>query len=82
MRNRVGDPDWQCSSKRLYITLSRAKLALAKMKRVSGRRVSKLLKPYKCPHCGQWHLGHRKRPVNKLKRKPEGTDGHATRTTD
>lgn len=64
MRNRVGDPATQCIRKRQYQSHASARLALAKLHRAANRhhaRPDKALGPYKCPHCGLWHLGNRRK---------------------
>ena len=48
--------DRGCSSKAVYVTRSEAKSLVR-----HGRRGYAGLKPYRCPWCEGWHLGHPKR---------------------
>ena len=46
-----------CPSRKIVYTTR--EMAAAAEKR--GGSWGKGLKPYKCPHCSSWHLGHRKK---------------------
>lgn len=52
--NFVDRPDRQCGSKLGFPSKQRAKLYL---RRFRGRDSE--LVPYRCPHCRQFHIGHR-----------------------
>ncbi len=44
----------QCHGKRPFTTKKLAKQAATLGEQAVGR-----LHPFRCPHCGQWHLGHK-----------------------
>lgn len=50
---RKFSPATQCEGKRKYSTKDDAKSAARRSERSLGR-----MKPYRCPHCDAWHLGH------------------------
>lgn len=52
----VDDPARQCGSKRAY-TKPEAKKAA---KTFAMHRGGEKIRPYRCPHCERWHLGHRR----------------------
>lgn len=54
--NYVGPVDQQCGSKLRYYDKATAKLSL---RRLRGQVQRSSLHPYRCPHCGFWHLGNR-----------------------
>ncbi|HEV3167851.1 MAG TPA: hypothetical protein VGZ22_27870 [Isosphaeraceae bacterium] len=52
----------------LYVCFSKVvhanrQAALAHVRKVGRKRKSggKGLRPYRCPHCGNWHVGHTKK---------------------
>jgi hypothetical protein len=45
-----------CESKAVYLSRGEARQYLR-----SGRRMDRAVKPYRCPFCSRWHLGHRRR---------------------
>lgn len=62
--NGTGNPVTQCTRKIAYPNRKYAKNALAAQARAAqrnGSRIEKTLRPYKCPHCGLWHVGHRQK---------------------
>jgi hypothetical protein len=50
------DPRRQCRGKRAYDTKATAKKVLRDSQGLRGRG---RLRPYACPHCGLWHIGHK-----------------------
>lgn len=53
-----------CEGKRFYETEDRAKGAVRSILAASRKNPDRIrngfLKPYKCPHCGKWHVGRSK----------------------
>lgn len=53
MAQRRRELENRCLRKRMHRTRTEAEMAC---------RDRPQLKPYRCPDCGLWHVGHRKRP--------------------
>lgn len=58
MTFRHYNPRTQCDGKRPYRDKATAKTVAKR----SERSLRQRLHPYRCPHCGYWHLGHKPRP--------------------
>lgn len=54
---RVFSPSTQCDGKVAYVDKATAKRAARKTEYRLGR-----MRPYRCPHCGAWHIGHKPPP--------------------
>jgi hypothetical protein len=51
---KIYDARVQCDGKLPYTRKADVKRAIKLIERHSGRMF-----PYRCPHCGYWHMGHR-----------------------
>ncbi len=52
---------WECGRKRPHATLDAAERMAARIRH--NTKGGSVLAPYRCPHCGQWHLAHRVRRI-------------------
>jgi hypothetical protein len=61
--HRVRLPQSQCQGKKKYPSWRLAYAGLRGRKdhnmRTGGNEFLDTIRPYKCPHCGFWHIGHR-----------------------
>lgn len=48
-------PDVQCTGKRRFVSKADAKRSAGRLAQLAHHG----LEPYRCPHCGMWHLGNR-----------------------
>jgi hypothetical protein len=53
----VDDPARQCDGKLAWHTKANAKRALKRFRMSYPGQSREHLKPYRCPHCGAFHLG-------------------------
>ena len=74
----VDDPNKQCYGKKKYLTKAHAKRSLSRLPRSAMVKNRSSLKPYRCPHCGYFHLGT-KVPTGLLEL-PEASVGTAETT--
>ena len=44
----------QCGGKQRFAAKADIKVALKRVEQRCGRMI-----PYRCPYCGDWHMGHR-----------------------
>lgn len=56
MKSRLDDQRAQCSGKVAFMCFDHA-VRQTKRWRQRDRREAGGYKPYRCPHCRQWHLG-------------------------
>lgn len=56
----LGPRDRQCSGKKAFLTKARAKLFLRRAPKVDPEFRRDDLGIYRCPHCGAFHIGHKK----------------------
>lgn len=50
---RTDEKYWQCERKRPYSSVKYARNAAG----LASKKASMPVVPYKCPHCGSWHIG-------------------------
>lgn len=53
-----------CISKKVYLTRAIAKRSARRFEAKSGEK----MRPYKCPHCGMWHITHTDRRLRNGRR--------------